>query len=531
MADGKHGVERDELEPLLSPQDRALLEEFLGTQEALLKAASTGAITTYTPQNHQLPFHQSPCSNRWFVGANRTGKTWACYQEIRWFALGEHPYRDLPPAKLIWVVCPTAELSTLYHQPGVIEAIGWDNIREYKRGAIPMLILKNGCQIVFKYYSQGPKAFPSAGVDLVFCDEEPPWPIFEEMWSRRSAGRTLNIIGANTMVLGFTWIYDYVIQKRLPDTDWFSASLDDNLFISEQERERMKAGLKNNKTMYAIRVEGKILPVGGMMRFDAGVLAKMFQKGIREPKARFDFDFEHERWVQNEEGRLSIYDMPIPGHEYVMGVDVAEGLNISYSDAEPVFDETSCQILNRTYRRFDADYTAGDIEPVDIGKYIVPRLHLLFNNCKVNIELNLHGHTVAGFARDHCRSALWSPTADRAAKGPRQVRRLGTLISSTSRRFMIDVFADAISNEDVEIPSGPTLQQCMGFVKKANGRVEHQDGMKDDRVFACGHALVCDRDLPAPTVVRPETIRDQLRKIATATNQKERKLQWWRKVS
>lgn len=520
----------------LSPETQALLEEFLATQEAILRAAETGALSTYSPFPHQRRLHQAPNTTRFLLGANRIGKSRFLAEEVRYFALGEHPYRVLPgPAKLIWCCCPTEELMLMYQFPEVRAAVGEENIAQIKMGAHPRVILKNGCTILFKYYTQGARAFPSAGVDLICFDEEPQWSVFEECWSRRSV-RELNIIGAITTVGGITPLIAKIVAQperpeALPDCHYETASLDDNPVLSESEKEKMKKGLRNNPVAYQIRVEGKVLPVGGTTRFDANMLYAMDREDVREPRARFLFDLQDERWVQDEIGPLWIWEPPMDGYEYVIGGDIAEGLNVSENDSDPVWDRTSLIVFNRTDQRVVAEFTAGNIEPGLIGDFVLPRLHRLYNRAWANIELNNHGYTVVSHARKHMSSRLWSPVKDHADRLQKPLRQLGSLMTTKSRRYAIDTLAQLVYDRSIQVPSGQAIREMMQFVRKSNGRIEHADGEHDDRVFALAHAVVCDRALPKPVVTKPPTIREQLREIAMRQDPKRKAVQWFRRIA
>lgn len=534
----------------LTARDRAVLEEYLGTKEAILRLADSGVISDYAPYPHQLRLHEAPESTRFLLGANKMGKSWFLRQEGRWFGLREHPFREVGEPQLIWACCPTEELSMMYQQPEFIQAIGWDNIAEYRRGAHPMLVLRNGCTVLFKYYAQGPKAFPTASVDLICFDEEPQWPIWQECWARRGT-RPLNIVGAITTVGGMTPLITAITTPgQLPSCHYETASIWDNPAISDEEKERFAAGYKHDPVMYAIRVEGKIMPVGGTGRFDPNALMEIQRTDVRDPKVRLDFDFANKQWVQKDDGPLWIWELPEPGHEYVIGGDIAEGINIGQSDIDPIWDNTSLAILGRTYRSFCAEYTVGNVEPAAIGEEILPRLSDMFNGAWANIEINNHGYTVVSAARHKMPNRLWSPVKDRADTQQKPLRKLGTLMSDKSRRFAIDTLAQEIHERSIEVPSGHAVQEMMQFVRKANNRVEHQEGSKDDRVFAYAHAVVCDRGLPQPRVKRAASVAEQMRlmgmarrnawNVSTANDlglsrgghppPQQKRIQWFRKI-
>ena len=517
-----------------APDERAIVEEFLAVQDAILRAAETGAISTYIPYPHQERLHESLCTSRFLLGANRIGKSKFLVNEVRWFAIGEHPYRKLDgPAKLIWCCCPTEELMLMYQFPEVKAALGGEGgeyIERVLMGAHPRIILKNGCIILFKYYAQAQRAFPSAGVDLIAFDEEPPWAIYEECTARRSA-RILNMIGAITTIGGLTPFITKIVNNGIADCHYETARLDDNPAIPPEEREKFKYSLRDNPVAYAIRVEGKILAVGGTTRFDANALWAMQKEDVKDPLARFDFDYENERWVQTDTGPLWIWNWPDDEHEYCIGGDIAEGLNVSESDVDPVWDNTSLMVLNRITRRFDCEFTAGNVEPGKIGDYILPRISSLYNRAWANIEINNHGYTVVSHARKQMGGRLWSPIKDQATKDQKPMQALGTLMSTKSRKAAIDALAVEIVDRSVVIPSGHAVREMMQFIRKANGRIEHADGEHDDRVFGCAHAVTCDRGLPPPRIHKKLTEKDRLRQIAFSKPKTQRRTQWFRKIA
>lgn len=517
----------------LSPADRALVEEWLGTRDAILEAAESGELDTYTPYPHQKRLHEAPHSSRFLLGANRIGKSRFLQMECKYFAEGKHPFRPdvTKPAKLIWACCPTEELMLMYQFPEIKAAIGEANIARTIMGAHPRIILKNGCTILFKYYAQGSRAFPSAGVDVILFDEEPTWSIFEECWARRST-RKLHIVGAITTVGGLTPLVTKITSKAdpLPDCHYETAKLDDNPAIPEGERDKMKAGLRSNPVAYRIRILGEILAIGGTARFDGNMLLAMEAEDVIDPTLRLDFDMTHERWIQSELGKFRIWDMPKEGHEYCLGVDTAEGLNIGYSDTDPIYDETSIQILDRITRKFVAEYTVGDVEPGVIGDLILPRISRLYNRAWANVEINNHGYTVVTLAKRHMAARLYSPIKDRTEKGPEQTRQFGSFTSDKSKNFMIDTLAEEIHHRTIEVPSGYTVLQMQQFVNLGNKKTGAQEGAKDDRVIACALACVCDRDLPAPRIKKAPTVQDQLRALALRRPKHERKFQYFRKI-
>lgn len=81
---------------------------------------------------------------------------------------------------------------------------------------------------------------------------------------------------------------------------------------------------------------------------------------------------------------LEVYEPPLPGAKYVMGLDSAEGLEHS--------DESSCTVIHKQSgrqvalysERVDLEVFAGDTD--EIGRW--------YNNAEVMIERNNHGHAI-----------------------------------------------------------------------------------------------------------------------------------------
>src|SRR4029079_2129673 len=68
--------------------------EMLGSQ--LLALSKRPNVNGYKPHEKQLQFHASETKNRLFLGGNRSGKTTAGVIEDIWWAMGRHPYRQVP---------------------------------------------------------------------------------------------------------------------------------------------------------------------------------------------------------------------------------------------------------------------------------------------------------------------------------------------------------------------------------------------------------------------------------------------------
>jgi phage terminase large subunit-like protein len=418
--------------------------------------------------------------------------------------------------------------------PRVRKIVGESNIRRVVLKPIPMFELTNGKIIVFKNYEQTPLKYAGQDPILIAFDEEPPWDIMEECYSRRSSKHELNIVGAVTPVKGLTWLFEKVVENGWPEAMWVGGKPADNIHLSKIELERMDKGLTG--VMRRIRYLGEILPIGGSMVFDPERLSRMLRRA-KDPIACFDR--ENGKWVQTEDGPLKIW-----GHqgkfpwewvkkgvvfEYAIGCDPAEGLNTSHSDAEPEHDETAISIKNRHTQVYEAEYISGIAEPDFVGEQILPSLSDMFNQARVNIERNNHGHTVIAFFKRKYPNRLYVPPEDRADRKFKLHEQYGHLENKQSRAYLIDLLKRAVrSNANLSIQSAKGLRQMLTFVLKTNGKMEHQEGAKDDAVFSYGLTEVLDYESSPVSPIKVEALQKrELRAAATA--KAARAIDWYRR--
>jgi len=216
-------------------------------------------LLMYEPLPAPGKFHKSQAKNRWIMGGNRSGKSEGCIgYDCCSFALGIHPYRDLPVYEppdhpIIWAAADTWSLvGKLLWQEKIrdylpafqISNIIWRNRQE----EIPTEIrLKNGTVIEFKAYDQRRNSFQGRQIDAFYGDEQCKNDSYG-IWTEIQA-RLLDRHGftaqSMTPIRPQPWLEDRIYD--LPDTDEvFYANLEDNRlsrggYISDDEIDMMIA--------------------------------------------------------------------------------------------------------------------------------------------------------------------------------------------------------------------------------------------------------------------------------------------------
>jgi phage terminase large subunit-like protein len=514
----------------LSAEDRAIFQEFIENEERLLEAIKIAGVDTYTPLPHQLRLHQSQSPNRWMIGANRMGKSRSIVQEIKWFAEGDHPYRRVPDHGNIWACCPSFEKSQNFQIPEVKAALG-TLVKRFVEKPNPVAELTNGKRVIFKTYEQHHQKYASEEPILIAFDEEPPWDIMDESYARRSASHELQIVGAVTMTQGLTWLWDKVLNRAWPESEWFGGAMTDNVYLSREEIDRFDKGTTG--VMRQIRFEGKVVPIGGQVVFDPDRLASLLMGTKDTP---WQYEWTGSSWLQVTEGPLKVWRFPdkeSPDEEFVIGCDPAEGLNTSHSDAEPDHDQTAIHIKSRHRQDIVAEYVSGITEPDMIGDQIAPSLSDLFHKAKFNPERNNHGGTVIAFFKRRYPSRLYVPEVDIADVTYQQRPQYGHLetgAKASGRPYLIDLMRKRIRDDKrYKVPSAKAVRQLLTFVLKSSGKMEHQEGSKDDCVFSLGLCEVLDHELPAVKPLKAVTERNRLRDLALK-EPRRRAVDWYRQM-
>lgn len=206
-------------------------------------------------------------------------------------------------------------------------------------------------------------------------------------------------------------------------------------------------------------------------------------------------------FTPNIEGYIRMWKRPQKGHEYVIGADVAQGIEIEGAPREDRYDYSTADVIDSGTGEQVAQIRES-VEPKQFG-LILSQLGRWYNWAFMGVEVNGHGETVLlelehqSYPEARTFSRRTSPHGERLATPQK-----GWLTSSISRNNMIDNMAMVLLERSTVINSRETVRECMTFVRKANGKTEAQEGSKDDLVFSYGIALMMLQH--APMSVKPQ---------------------------
>lgn len=212
----------------------------------------------------------------------------------------------------------------------------------------------------------------------------------------------------------------------------------------------------------------------GRQFFD-GARLKLYLDNCTEPIARGELKKTLDRveFVPNNTGSLKIYKKPIPGRAYVIGGDVAEGIEEDRSCAT-VYDPVDNEVVATLQQ---------DIDPSSFGRELA-KLGQFYNWALIACEVNNHGLTSLTVLKEQeCYPLIYyRKTVDKATN--EETSQIGWKTTETTRPLLLDKFDKAIREGLAGIRSKDTISECISFIINKNGKPEHVSGGHDDFVFS-----------------------------------------------
>lgn len=172
-------------------------------------------------------------------------------------------------------------------------------------------------------------------------------------------------------------------------------------------------------------------------------------------------------------GSLRVWKFPTERHRYVMGVDVAEGLEHGDYSSIHVIDANSGEVVAHYH---------DHIEPDVLGTDVVALLGRWYNNALAVVESNNHGLTTL----TALQRVKYFPIFRRKRLGNRQkatTEALGWATTAVSKPLAVDELAAAIrSDGGLTLYDSETVAELRTFVREGNGKMHGSP--HDDRVMS-----------------------------------------------
>jgi hypothetical protein len=184
---------------------------------------------------------------------------------------------------------------------------------------------------------------------------------------------------------------------------------------------------------------------------------------------------ENKRFIERKDGELRVWSEPQAGKRYVIGADVAEGLEHGdYSSADVLELPSGIQVAQ----------WHGHIAP-DLYGHMLNALGKWFNSALLGVEANNHGLTTLVTLRDLNYPNLYvQHNIDDRGSNEKETKKLGWATTSKSKPYIIDQLSAELREGEHGICCKETVQEMQTYVVLENGSYGAQLNCFDDRVMS-----------------------------------------------
>lgn len=171
-------------------------------------------------------------------------------------------------------------------------------------------------------------------------------------------------------------------------------------------------------------------------------------------------------------GEFAVWNVPVVGHLYCVGADVAEGLGHGDYSSVHVIDASTEELVAHWH---------GHIDPDLFGTDVLTPIGYWYNNALIGVESNNHGLTTlkslqrAGYKNLYRQRRL-------AQRNPSPTEILGWRTTAASKPLAIDELNKAIRDDELYVPDAKTIAELRTFVREASGKMHGSP--HDDRVMS-----------------------------------------------
>lgn len=226
--------------------------------------------------------------------------------------------------------------------------------------------------------------------------------------------------------------------------------------------------------------------------FDVEALAKIetCEPLVGELRKFSDITGEDIRFVVNKNANGRLWRRVQKDHEYVIGVDVAEGLEIEGAPQDDRHDYSSVDVLDRDTGEQVFHFHAR-VTPDELGRQLSV-IGAYYNHAYIGIETNAgYGtHTLDTLLNDeNYPMHMVYRRMEMDGQTRRPTKKLGWTTTKANRKSIMSNLDMAVRHGEVLVSHQDSVDEMYSFIVKPDGRIEAGTGKKDDRVFSLAIAF------------------------------------------
>lgn len=180
--------------------------------------------------------------------------------------------------------------------------------------------------------------------------------------------------------------------------------------------------------------------------------------------------------MHDDQGPLQVWELPDPRCKYVIGADVAEGLDHG--------DYSVAHVINHTTGLVAAKWR-GHIPPDLFGSEVLNNLGRFYRNAFVGVEVNNHGYATLVALRNEGYRNLYRRTSYDERTNRRQ-EKLGWRTQVNTKPLIIDALGEALREEDIELRDRETIGELRTYRREqvGEGTVKMRGQPFDDQTMS-----------------------------------------------
>ena len=220
------------------------------------------------------------------------------------------------------------------------------------------------------------------------------------------------------------------------------------------------------------------------------VFGRQFLSKAREecftPKFRGEISRSTGSYEDRADGHLAVWSKPKAGKRYVIGADVAEGLESGDYSSADVLEFPGGDQVAQWHGHIDADQFGA----------VLARIGVWYNGALIGVERNNHGLTTVTKLRDlKYRNQYAQEDLEHRADG-KETKKLGWLTTEKSKLKIIDQLAAELRDGTHGIACEESVNEMQSYIIDERGRYTAAPGCHDDRVMSRAIAGEMLRNLP-----------------------------------
>jgi hypothetical protein len=237
--------------------------------------------------------------------------------------------------------------------------------------------------------------------------------------------------------------------------------------------EEMCKGMNNNARMIAQELDVSFLGSGGNVIADEHI-EHQEKFNVRDPK-----------WISGEDDEYWIWEKPVEGHRYIMGVDVARGDGADSSTIVIIDMDTMEQVME--YK--------GKVQPDLLAEIVMEYGDLYDAHAVVDITGGMGVTTVLKLVEYNFKNLHYDDRKKLISRNKdlESYTKSGDLVPGFNangvRLPMIAHLEYMIRTDQIKVRSRRLTGEMRTFIYKKNGRPDHQEGKHDDLLMALAMAL------------------------------------------